>query len=158
MQIRGIQSADYEPVDQLLESRDQSKKHLGQQAARLRRELSYQPILEIVAEKDGQICGTASMHEITLNGVVCLAMGPIAEKDGQLAPLLTELKQRAVSSGFRFIVWQSVSEVDPCNYGFKPASDHQLYLAGDEKRQKTVYILQLVANSLAGLSGAIEFN
>lgn len=158
MEIRGIQPADHEMVDQLLEELDTTKKHIGKRAAKLRQELNYQPMLEIVAEEDGQLCGTASLHEITLNEIVCVAMGPIAEKQGRLEPLLAELKQRALSSCFRFVVWQPVGEIDPQDYGFEPAASHELYLLGQEKGQRKVYVLQLIEDSLAGLSGQIKFN
>lgn len=154
MEIRGIQPADHEVVDQLLDKLEATKKHLGKRAAKLRQRLNYQPLLEIVAEEDGQLCGTASLHEITLNGIVCVAMGPIVEKKGRIEPLLAELKQRALSSGFRFIVWLPVGEIDPQDYGFEPTANYGLYLAGQEK----VYVCQLIEHSLAGLSGQIEFD
>lgn len=158
MEIRGIQPADRAMVDHLLETLDDSKRHLGRQAAKFRQEKNYQPILEIVAEEDGKITGTASLREIRINDIVCLMVGPVLEIEDRLAPLIDTLKKRAFQSGYRFIIWQQLDEKDPKTFGFKPAADYQLYLPGQEDGDDNLYIYQLVKNSLNDVSGEVEFS
>lgn len=158
MEIRGIQPADYAIVDRLLGSLGGSKKHLGQQAAKLRQDKNYQPILEIVSEEDGKITGSASLHEITVNNVVCLMMGPALEVNGKTAELISTLKQRAFQSGYRFIVWQQFDKLDPAKFGFKPAADYHLYLSGEQGGDEKLYVYQLVKDSLNDISGEVEFS
>lgn len=158
MEIRGIQPADYALVDDLLESLGDSKKHLGQQAAKLRQVKNYRPILEVVSEEDGKITGTASLHEITVNDVVCLMMGSVLEVNGKTAELISALKQLAFQSGYRFIVWQQFDKNDPEKFGFKPAADYHLYLSGEQGGDEKLYVCQLVKGSLNDISGEVEFS
>ena len=157
MEIRGIQPADHAVVDNLLETLDDSKKHLGQEAAKLRQDKNYLPILEVVEEENNQLTGTASLHEISLNDIVCLMVGPIRQIDDELTPLVSELKKRALESGYRFIIWQQFDEVDPTDFGFKPAVNYDFYLPGQEDGTENLYVYQLVKDSLDDVFGEVEF-
>ncbi len=155
LQIRGIQPADYAATDELAKDNAGAKKRIGQHMARLRRSSNYEPILEIVSEEDGQISGTASLHEITVSGTVGLAMGPIFETKSRLISLISELEARARQAGFRFIVWHPLSKIDPRSFGFENADDYEIFLPGPHNTMH-LYVYSLVKNGLRGVHGKID--
>ncbi|GBG93978.1 hypothetical protein LFYK43_04370 [Ligilactobacillus salitolerans] len=157
MKIRGIQSAEHAAADILLEKLGGKRQHLGRQAVVLRQQVNYQSVLEVVAIENGEVVGTGSLQQILVGQSVGLMVGPIVEKDGRLKPLLDELLDRALRTGYRFVLWEQTGQIDPSEFGFKKSSPGKIFF-DTEQTQTDLYVYPLVPDGLNEISGKIEMN